>query len=482
MDWWTAPGDALARLAFTRGLALVYLIAFVAALRQFRPLLGERGLTPIPRFTAVTPFKRSPSVFHLRYSDRFFAACCWIGIAMAALSLVGLIERAPLWAWMLEWAAMWALQLSILNVGQRWYGFGWEILLAEAGFLAIFVGPAHVAPPPAIMWALRWLLFRVEFGAGLVKLRGDRCWRDLTCLNYHHETQPMPGPLSRYFHHLPPQLHRVEVLANHATQLVVVFGLFAPQPVASVAALIIIVTQGWLMLSGNFAWLNLLTATLALSALAGRFLEWLLPVGQPNDLADPAWFGVLTVAVAAGVVVLSYGPVGNLLSKRQQMNASFDSLRLVNTYGAFGSVTKQRREVVLEATDDPKPGPDTVWEPYEFKAKPTDVSRRPPQFAPYHLRLDWLMWFVAISPTYGAGWLGPLMGRLAANDPEVKSLLRYCPFDADGPTYVRAHLYDYRFTTRSELRVTGHHWHRSFLRELIGPVGAGVARRLDTDR
>lgn len=476
MDWWSAPGDAAARLAFTRGLALVYLIAFVAALRQFRPLLGERGLLPIPRFVEFTPFRRSPSVFHLHYSDRFFAACCWAGIALAALSLVGLVDQAPLWAWMAVWATMWALQLSILNVGQRWYGFGWEILLAEAGFLAIFLGPAQVAPPLTIMWALRWLLFRVEFGAGLVKLRGDRCWRDLTCLQYHHETQPMPNPLSRAFHHLPAPLHRVEVLANHVTQLVVVFRLFAPQPIATVAAMIIIVTQGWLMLSGNFAWLNLLTATLALAALDGRLLNRLLPVSPPTDLAKPTWFGVLSVAVAAGLAVLSYHPVRNLLSRPQQMNASFDSLRLVNTYGAFGSVTKERREVVLEATDDPAPGSDTRWEAYEFKAKPTDVSRRPPQFAPYHLRLDWLMWFVAISPNYGAGWLRPLMSRLAANDPEVRSLLRRCPFTEEGPTYVRAHLYRYRFTTGDERRATGDHWHRSFVRELIGPVGAPPSR------
>lgn len=476
MDWWMPPGDALARLAFTRGLALVYLIAFVAALRQFRPLLGERGLLPIPRFIAITPFRRSPSVFHVHYSDRFFAASCWAGIALATLALVGLVERSPIWTWVLVWATLWALQLSILNVGQRWYGFGWEILLAEAGFLAIFVGPAHVAPPLVIMWALRWLLFRVEFGAGLVKLRGDRCWRDLTCLDFHHETQPMPNPFSRSFHRLPSKLHRVEVLANHVTQLVVVFGLFAPQPIATVAAMIIIVTQGWLMLSGNFAWLNLLTAVLALCALDGRLLAWLLPVGQPIDLSKPAWFGILTAAVAVGLVALSYQPVRNLLSKRQQMNASFDSLRLVNTYGAFGSVTKERREVVFEATDDPSPGPETVWLEYEFKAKPTDVSRRPPQFAPYHLRLDWLMWFVAISPAYGAGWLQPFVERLAANDPGTRSLLRRCPFEAEGPAFVRARLYRYRFTSRDERRATGNWWHRTYIRELIRPVGAPPTR------
>ena len=230
------------------------------------------------------------------------------------------------------------------------------------------------------------------------------------------------------------------------------------------------------MLSGNFAWLNLLTATLAFSVLDGRFLEWLLPVGRPEGLADPAWLGVLTAVVVAGVAVLSYQPVRNLASKRQAMNASFDPLRLVNTYGAFGSVTKERREVILEATDDPQPGPGTVWVEYQFKAKPGDVKRRPPQYAPYHLRLDWLMWFVAISPNYGAGWLRPLLARLAANDPEVRALLAHCPFADDGPTHVRALVYRYRFTTADERRASGAWWHRTFLGELVGPIPRPVTR------
>nr|WP_287394219.1 lipase maturation factor family protein [Candidatus Microthrix sp.] len=195
MEWWSAPGDALARLAFSRALAGVYLLAFLAALRQFRPLLRRRGLMPIPRYTASSPFARSPSVFHVRYSDRFFAACCWVGMALAGLAVVGVVDRAPLWGWMIIWAVLWALQLSILNVGQRWYSFGWETLLAEAGFLAIFLGPADVAPPLLIMWALRWLLFR-----GVRRPPGEDARRpmlpDLTCLDYHHETQPMPNPFS----------------------------------------------------------------------------------------------------------------------------------------------------------------------------------------------------------------------------------------------------------------------------------------------
>ena len=240
---------------------------------QFRPLLGERGLQPAPRFLAAVPFRRAPSIFHLHYSDRFLTVVAWTGAGLAAAALAGLPEAGPAWVSVAVWLAMWALYLSIVNVGQTFYGFGWETLLLEAGFLAIFLGPAATAPPTLVLWLYRWLLFRVEFGAGLIKLRGDRCWRDLSCLDYHHETQPLPGPLSWFFHHLPRPLHRAEVLANHATQLVVPFGLFAPQPIARTAALVIVVTQAWLLVSGNFSWLNLITIVLAVSAMDDALQE-----------------------------------------------------------------------------------------------------------------------------------------------------------------------------------------------------------------
>ncbi|HEX2073218.1 MAG TPA: lipase maturation factor family protein [Geodermatophilus sp.] len=477
MDWLSAPDYWASRLVFTRGLALIYLVAFVAALLQFRPLIGTSGMLPVPRFLARTPFGRSPSLFHLHWSDRFFAACCWAGLVLSGAALVGLVERAPLWAWMAVWALLWALYLSIVNVGQVWYGFGWESLLLEAGFLAIFLGPAHVAPPTVLLWLLAWLLFRLEFGAGLIKLRGDPCWRNLTCLRYHHETQPMPNPASWWFHHLGPRWHTVEALGNHATQIVVIWGVFAPQPMATVAALVVIATQGYLVISGNFAWLNWLTIVLATSVVDGRVWEAVLPVAPPADLAAPSWHTTLVVVVAAGLLALSWLPARNLLSRRQLMNASFEPLHLVNTYGAFGSVTRNRYEVIVEGTDDPHPGPDTVWQEYEFRGKPGDVRRRPPQVAPYHLRLDWLMWFVGIDPGYGARWLLPFVRLLLEGDPATLRLLRRSPFPPEAPpAFVRLRLFHYRFTTRQERRETGAWWSRSPVGVLLDPVSSEQLR------
>ncbi|MGW3307491.1 lipase maturation factor family protein [Streptomyces sp. NPDC001073] len=469
MGWFTAPDYWLSRLVFQRALAGVYLVAFLTAALQFRALIGERGMLPVPRFVARAPFRRAPSVFQLHYTDRFFAACAGTGCAVSAALIVGLDSRLPLWGGMLLWAVPWSLYLSIVNVGQTWYGFGWESLLLEVGFLAVFLGNDEVAPPVVVLFLLRWILFRVEFGAGLIKLRGDACWRKLTCLDFHHETQPMPGPLSWFFHHLPRPLHRIEVAANHVTQLVVPVLLFTPQPVATAAACLMIATQLWLVLSGNFSWLNWITIVLAVSAIG-------LPHTPPPTAAPPLWYEVTVLAVAALLLWLSHRPVRNMVSRRQIMNRSFDPLHLVNTYGAFGTVGRIRYEVVVEGTADAVPREESGWQEYEFKGKPGDPRRWPRQFAPYHLRLDWMMWFAALSPGYAEPWFGALVERLLENDRDTLRLLRRSPFPADAPPRcIRARLFRYRYTTWRELRETGACWERTFVREYLPPTRLGTA-------
>jgi hypothetical protein len=471
MDWLGAPDYWLGRLVFQRGLAAIYLVAFLVAVNQFRALIGENGMTPVPAFLARVSFRRAPSLFHLHFSNRFYAVVAWLGAGLAAAVVAGLADAVPLWAAVPIWAVLWALYLSIVNVGQIWYGYGWESLLCEAGVLAIFLGNARTDPPVLVLWLLRWLLFRLEFGAGLIKLRGDRCWRDLTCLYYHHETQPMPGPLSWYFHRLPRPLHRAEVAANHLTQLIVPFGLFAPQPYAGVAAGIIIVTQLWLIVSGNFSWLNWITVLLAASA-----VPWGTLAGESaHGAAIDGWYGVAVLAITVLVAGLSYWPARNLVSRTQRMNLSFNPLHLVNTYGAFGSVTKTRYEVVVEGTDEREVGPDTVWKEYGFKGKPGDPQRRPRQYAPYHLRLDWQMWFAALGSVYDQPWFTAFARKLLEGDRATLRLLRDNPFPDAPPTFVRARVYQYHFTTWRERRATGAWWDRSPVGLYLQPVGLGTA-------
>jgi hypothetical protein len=475
MEWLEAPNAWLARLLLERAIGAVYLVGFAVALNQFPALLGERGLLPVRRYVSRVPFRHAPSIFHLHYSDRFLRVVSWIGIALSASLVAGLPQAGPTWLPMLFWTFLWMLYLSIVNVGQTFYAFGWESLLLEAGFFAIFLGSAWIAPPAPVLLAFRWLLFRVEFGAGLIKLRGDRCWRDLTCLYYHHETQPMPNPFSRSFHNLPRSVHRLEVVGNHVTQLAVPFLLFFPQPVASFAGLAMVVHQTWLIVSGNFSWLNVLTLALAFSAFDDARLAAVLPIEHGTFVPPATWFSVVVIGFTVLVAVLSFWPARNLLSRRQLMNFSFNPLHVVNAYGAFGSVTRERYEVVLEGTDAPRVTPEAVWREYAFKGKPGDPHRRPPQVAPYHLRLDWLMWFAAMSTPMSHPWLLALVERLLLTDRQTLKLLGHDPFNGRRPTFVRASFYRYRFSTRDERRASGAWWVRTRIGDYLPPLSRGPA-------
>ena len=470
MDWLIGPEYWLARLVFQRLLGLVYFVAFLSAFNQFPALVGERGLLPAPRYLRALGFRRAPSLFHLRFSDRFARGVAAIGLALSAAVIAGALDHVPLIAAMVVWAALWLLYLSFVNAGQTFFGFVWETLLVESGFLAIFLGNGRAAPLLPSIFVLRWLLFRLEVGAGLIKLRNDQAWRNLTALYYHHETQPLPNGLSAWFHRLPRRVHKLETLGNHIAQLVVPFGLFLPQPFASIAGTVIVLTQLWLMASGNFAWLNVLTLTLAVTAFDNSSLGRVLPVHVPTVETPPTWFTAVVIAMTFSIIALSWKPVRNMVSARQVMNASYNRLHIGNSYGLFGRVTRDRLEVIIEGTDHAHPDAHATWKAYEFKAKPGDVRRRPRQVAPYHLRLDWLMWFAALSPMYAQGWFVELVGKLLRNDPQTLRLLRTNPFPHGPPRYIRVHQYRYWFATRAERRASGAWWQRELIGEYLPPV------------
>jgi len=490
--WFWAGGYDVAREVLQRGTAAVLVVAFWAVLRQWRPLLGVRGLTPVAGVVARSSWRSAPSVLRWWRSDRFVVGLGGAGAGLAALLVAGVPQRGPWWVTTIAFLVLWAAYLSVVNVGGRFYGFGWESLLCEVTFLVAFLGSSGegVAPPLVVLLLVRWCLFRVELGAGLIKVRGDRAWRRLTALDFHHETQPLPGPFSWHAHHLPRWWHRVEVVGNHVTQLVVPFAFFAPQPVASVAGGLVVLTQAWLVVTGNFAWLNWLTIVLGASLVGDASWAWLgerVGVGPGPAGADdaaaaggPVALVVVVLAVGALLVVLSWRPARNLVARRQLMNASFEPLRLVNAYGAFGTVSRRRDEVVLEGSTARYPGPED-WVEYAFRGKPGDVTRRPPQVAPYHLRLDWQMWFLALgSPE--VGWFEVLLLRLLQADAATLRLLRADPFAHDpagpAPRWVRARLFRYRFSTREERRGTGAWWVRRELAVLVEPVDLARMRRL----
>lgn len=463
-DYW------FSRFIIQRALGGIYLIAFLNAANQFRPLVGENGLLPVRPFLEHHSFWKSPSIFHWHYSDRFFGLIAWTGVLLSLAALTGLSDSGPLWLSMLTWFLLWVLYLSIMNVGRTFYGFGWESMTVEAGFYAIFLGPVWMATPVPVIWFYCWMLFRVEFGAGMIKMRGDRCWRKLTCLCYHHETQPLPNTLSRYFHLLPRWFHKTETLGNHFVQLIAVWGLFLPQPIASVSASLIILTQGYLVISGNYSWLNCLTIFLAFSGFSDGVFEYIFVLSVPEMIAPPPAFGVIMALLILLITILSIQPIRNFLSSRQLMNYSFNPFHIVNTYGAFGSVTRERLEIVIEGTGEQSVGPNTEWKAYEFKGKPGNPYKVPPQVSPYHLRLDWQMWFAAMSSYRMHPWFLPLIKKLLQNDRELLGLLRHNPFASDPPIKIRARLYHYRYATPEERRDTGRWWIRELRQEYLRPV------------
>ncbi len=481
MEPWAADGYWLTRFLFQRALAVIYLVAFLVAADQFRPLAGEDGLLPIGEYVEAAEFRERPSLFYFFPGDRAIGAAAWTGVGLALVALFAgpywLPEPYPVPVSMLLWAAMWALYQSFVNAGRVFYGYGWESMLLETGFLAIFLGAGPAAPPVVVIWLLKWVLFRNVFGAGLIKIRGDDCWRDLTCLDYHYETQPMPNPLSWHAHHLPDRFHRLETLGNHVVELAVPFLYFAPQPFAAVGGAATVGFQAWLMVTGNFSFLNALTIVQATVLFDDGVLAALLPVEAPAAAPTPVPLTVAAALVTVLVVALSVRPALNLLSPGQAMNTAFDPLHLVNTYGAFGSITKTRYQLVIEGTDADDPGEDD-WEEYEFQGQPVRPDERPPQWAPYHLRLDWQLWFAAMRPRPGPRqrWLLAFLEALLEGDDEL-ALLAADPFQDGPPEQVRVLRYRYRFTTPEERAETGRWWERERVGTYVPAVSLPELRR-----
>ena len=296
----------LTRLCFQRSLAFLYLIAFLIAANQFLPLAGAHGIMPARDFLRQVSFLEAPGLGWLWSSDRAFTAIIWTGLALAVFALSGFSERFGIWVSAATWLLLWVLYSSVVNAGGIFYGFGWEILLLETGFLAIFLGSREVRAPAVVMWLILWVAFRVMFGAGLIKMRGDSCWRDLTCMYFHYETQPLPNPLSWYFHHLPRWMHRGEVLYNHFVELVAPFAFFAPRPICYVAGGADCTISGGADPERKSVVAELSDAVICLPCFDDRLLGRILHVTPPPLRRDSTAQQVTVAVLAILIGVLSF--------------------------------------------------------------------------------------------------------------------------------------------------------------------------------
>lgn len=455
------PTYWLTRFMILRLLGIIYAVAFLVAINEILPLIGSDGLTPIGIFldqvskglgSSAAGFVRLPSIFWWFHSDAALLVSAWIGFILSIIVVAG-YANVPLLA------ILWFLYMSFVHVGQEWYGYGWEIQLTETGFLAIFLCPLlemrpfpkHPPPFPIIV-LFRWLIFRIMLGSGLIKIRGDEIWRNGTALYYYFETQPIPGPLSRWFHFLPHSILKIGVWFNFLAELIAPFFAFGPRLARHIAGIIMILLQLTIILSGNLSFLNWLTIIPALACMDDRFWSQILPNAivakaktaaadaQPSTpMMTTAW--VVTVIVA----LLTIQPAFNLLSAGQVMNTSYDPLDLVNTYGAFGSVGEERMNVIFEGTNDENAGDSSDWKPYMYRGLPVALDKRPTQIAPYQLHLDWQMWFASMSTADEYPWTLNLIWKLLHNDPKAVNLFAVNPFPQKPPKYIRAVLYHYSF-------------------------------------
>jgi hypothetical protein len=386
------------------------------------------------------------------------------GAVLSALLLVG-IAPVPILA------SLWALYLSLAVVGQVFLGYQWDALLLEAGLLAVFLAPGGLwprlpresPPPPLAVWLFRWLLFRLMFGSGVVKLvSGDPTWRSLTALRYHYWTQPLPTAVGWYAAHLPAGVHRAGVGMMFAVELLAPFLLFAPRRARRLAFAPLLGLQALIALTGNYAFFNVLAGALCLFALEDDDLpeRWRARFRPLAAGARPLWPKAVLYPIAAVIALVSGGELMSTLgvpvpAPVVTLRRAVGPLWSINSYGLFAVMTTSRPEIIVEGSDD-----GLSWRAYEFKWKPGDPTRRPAFVAPHQPRLDWQMWFAALGTCEDNPWFIRFLGRLVEGSPPVLALLARNPFPDRPPRFIRAELYDYTPTDLATLRREGAWWRR----------------------
>lgn len=490
------PSHFLPRWIFLRLLGIVYLAAFASLWPQITGLAGAHGILPIHNFLASAAqslgperYRLFPTLAWLNASDGFLKFLAGSGTFLSILLILGIAPGPML-------LLLWIFYLSLVTAGQDFMAFQWDILLLEAGFLAIFLAPWNglarhwkkprselAARPPSkvIVWLLRWLLFRLVFLSGCVKLLShDPTWRNLTALEYHYHTQPLPTPLAWYASQLPAWFQKCSVAGVFILEIGVPFLIFTPRRVRFLGCALLVFFQILIALTGNYAFFNLLAVTLCVLLLDDQLLRRALPAGivrralpqtaeAVRSMARRVALSVLAVVILFGsgvlVIVTFFGP-RSLPASALEATDWLEPFHIVSSYGLFAVMTTSRTEIILQGSED-----GVHWKDYPFKYKPENLNKAPGWVAPYQPRLDWQMWFAALGNYRQNPWFVNLMVRLLEGSPAVLKLLGKNPFPDAPPRYVRALAFDYRFTNFAERRASGDWWQRK-VEGLYFPVAA----------
>ena len=476
------PTYFAARRWFLRLLAVAYFAAFLSLLVQVDGLIGERGILPAREFFSAA---------HQHLGSRAFSAfpsVCWLdagNVTLHALCLVGMVAAvalgcsvAPIVALLVAFVAY----LSLTIAGQTFLSFQWDILLLETGFLAIFIAPTRLFPRRGNeqsisgigLFMLRLLLFKLMLMSGVVKLTsGDDCWWNLTALDYHYWTQPLPTVVAWFADKNPEWLKHWSVGATIGVEIFAPFFFWAPRRLRLGAALLLMALQCAIALTGNYCFFNLLTAALCLLLIDDSWWPKRTRAPATADVDRGSAFLRRTAAVAllvtlplnASLVYTAFKPEAQIPSVLAYLYSRIEPFRIANGYGLFRVMTKERAEIVVEGSDD-----GITWQPYEFRWKPGDIYRAPRWTGLHQPRLDWQMWFAALGGRRQEIWYNGLTAALLRNEPDVTQLLAFNPFEKRAPRYVRSLLYDYRFSTSPEHAQTGAWWKREERGEFMAPA------------
>jgi hypothetical protein len=431
-----------------------------------------------------------PTLCWFNTSDGFLQAQCAAGVVGAVLVVFGIAPAPSLFL-------LWLIYLSLTTVCRDFLSFQWDNLLLETGLVALFLAPWRWRPglsrdlPPSrlVIWLLRWLLFRLMFASGYVKLLSrDPSWQHLTALTVYYETEPLPTWIAWYVHQLPVMFHQIVVVIVFTVELGVPFLVFGPRRVRQLAFVILTGFQLCIIATGNHAFLNLLSIVLNCVLLDDQTLQKLVPAGWRewfafNHAANApsasqglagvgsahhqarTWPRWVLVPVATVIMMVSTMQMIGMFRVRipwpMPLLVGYDWLtpfRSIDSYGLFAVMTRVRHEIIVEGSMDGQ-----KWAAYEFKHKPGNLQRRPRFVAPFQPRLDWQMWFAALGSYRDNPWFINFCIRLLQGSPPVLALLEKNPFPQAPPRYIRAMVYNYDFTALATRRRTGAWWERTFL-------------------
>lgn len=472
------PRYELVSFLFLRLLGLVYLAAFVSFAVQAQGLIGSHGIQPLAEFTRNVAERFGPEryflvpmLFWINDSDAAIRAVCVVGAGLSLLLVGNVLPRLCL-------SLLFALYLSLFYAGQIFMSYQWDLFLLEMGFAALLL--SFVTMPGIFL--LRWLMFRFMFMSGVVKLLSlDPSWWNLSALEYHFLTQPLPTPLAWYAAQLPAGLLKFATGAMFFIELVLPFFVLAPRRLRFVAAFAFLLLQVCILINGNYNWFNLQTMLLCLPLFDDAALRKVLPQRladlEPKPLTPQTPVRIAVNALAVLIVFCSLVRMdlrfgGDPPAFARTIDGWVGPFQIVSGYGLFSIMTTKRTEIVIEGSPD-----GVTWQEYEFRYKPGDAMRAPPWNIPHQPRLDWQMWFAALDNPQRLRWFWRFLERLLENEPTVTALLERNPFADKPPLYVRAQFYDYTFAN-SEAKAAGQWWNR----QLLGQYFPAVHLKVPVDR